>query len=141
MKLKKIMALVLAASMAMGMLAGCGGSGDSADSSSEESSSSSSDDALQVKIWDANQKDGIQTICDEWTETSGKKVEVEVIDWDNYWTLLEAGASGGEMPDVFWMHSNYIQKYMDAELLLNLNDYIDNDDDMNMDNYYQHKHN
>ena len=93
-------------------------------------------DTLAVKIWDAKQQDGIQTICDEWSETSGVKVEVEVVDWDNYWTLLEAGAFGGEMPDVFWMHSNFSQKYMENDLLLKLNDYIDNDESIDLENYY-----
>ena len=63
-------------------------------------------DELQVNIWDNNQLAGLQQIADEWSEESGVKVTINVVDWDNYWTLLEAGASGGQMPDVFWMHSN-----------------------------------
>ncbi|MBQ8305447.1 MAG: sugar ABC transporter substrate-binding protein [Blautia sp.] len=94
-------------------------------------------DTIEVKIWDSKQQAGIQTICDEWTETSGVKVNVEVVDWDNYWTLLEAGAFGGEMPDVFWMHSNYAQKYMEGDLLLQLDDYIANDEAIDLGNYYQ----
>ena len=64
-------------------------------------------------------------------------VQINVVDWDNYWTLLEAGASGGEMPDVFWMHSNTAQMYMENDLLLNLNDYIDADDSIDMSKYYE----
>ncbi len=93
--------------------------------------------SLNVKVWDSKQQEGIQTICDEWSETSGVKVNVEVVDWDNYWTLLEAGAFGGEMPDVFWMHSNYSQKYMENDLLLKLDDYIAADDAIDLNNYYQ----
>ncbi len=63
-------------------------------------------DTLEVKIWDNNQLAGLQEIADLWTEQSGVKVNIQVVDWNNYWTLLEAGATGGEMPDVFWMHSN-----------------------------------
>ncbi|MGI6117082.1 MAG: ABC transporter substrate-binding protein [Bilifractor sp.] len=142
MKKRAIISVTLAAVLAAGMLAGCG-SGDSAeeaantDSSVESGSGASGSGTLDVKIWDSNQKDGIQTICDEWTEQSGVKVNVEVVDWDNYWTLLEAGASGGEMPDVFWMHSNYAQKYMENDLLLKLNDYIDKDDAIDLGNYYE----
>ena len=73
---------------------------------------------LQVNIWDNNQLAGLQQIADEWTEESGVKVTINVVDWDNYWTLLEAGASGGQMPDVFWMHSNTAQMYMENDLLL-----------------------
>ena len=62
---------------------------------------------IKVNIWDNNQKDGLQQICDDWSKDSGIKVSIEVVDWDNYWTLLEAGASGGQLADVFWMHSDY----------------------------------
>jgi len=91
---------------------------------------------LQVNIWDNNQLAGIQEIADAWTEQSGVKVTINVVDWDNYWTLLEAGASGGQMPDVFWMHSNTAQMYMENDLLLKLDDYIAADDSIDLANYY-----
>lgn len=91
---------------------------------------------LRVAIWDNNQRDGLQQIADAWTETSGVKVNVEVIDWGNYWTLLEAGANGGDLPDVFWMHSNTAQMYMENDLLLNLDPYIAADDKIDLSNYY-----
>lgn len=132
MKLKRMMAVSLVAAMGLTMLSACGNSssGDSAASSSGESST------LNVKIWDSTQLEGIRQICDEWSAQSGVDVQVEVVNWDNYWTLLEAGASGGQMPDVFWMHSNNSQRYMDAKLLLDLNDYIDADESIDMNNYY-----
>ena len=91
---------------------------------------------LQVNIWDNNQLAGLQEIADAWTAESGVKVTINVVDWDNYWTLLEAGASGGQMPDVFWMHSNTAQMYMENDLLLNLDDYIAADDSINIEDYY-----
>ena len=92
---------------------------------------------LEVAIWDNNQLAGLQQIADEWSEESGVKVNINVITWNEYWTLLEAGASGGELPDVFWMHINEAQKYMEAEMLLNLNDYIEADDAIDLENYYE----
>ena len=79
---------------------------------------------LEVSIWDNNQLDGLSQIIDDWSAKTGVKVNINVITWVEYWTLLEAGASGGEMPDVFWMHINEAQKYMRAEKLLNLTKYI-----------------
>ncbi|MBR1561054.1 MAG: sugar ABC transporter substrate-binding protein [Clostridia bacterium] len=93
-------------------------------------------DALDVKIWDNNQLAGLQEIADLWTEQSGIPVNIQVVNWDNYWTLLEAGASGGDMPDVFWMHSNNAEMYMSAQKLLDLTDYIANSEVVDMDNYY-----
>jgi multiple sugar transport system substrate-binding protein len=92
---------------------------------------------LTVNIWDNNQLDGLQKIADEWTEKSGVKVNIEVITWDEYWTLLEAGAAGGELPDVFWMHINEAQKYMEGDVLLNLDPYIEADDTIDLANYYE----
>lgn len=143
---KRIAALGLALTMAVSATA-CGGAsgtsgaaGNSAGSTSSAAVSDSgkkySTDELVVDIWDNNQLAGLQQIADEWTEKSGVKVQINVISWDEYWTLLEAGASGGELPDVFWMHINEAQKYMEADMLLNLNDYIAADDAIDLDNYY-----
>ena len=129
MKLKKVLALVLAMAMALTLVA-CGGGGDSSQGGGKA-------DELTVAIWDENQRVGLQTIADEWTEQSGVKVNINVVEWDSYWTLLEAGASGGTMPDVFWMHSNMAQMYMENDMLLNLDDYIANDDAIELENYYE----
>ena len=80
--MRKGIALVCAASMLVGMTAGM-----------SFSAAAYEVDELKVAIWDNNQLAGIQEIADEWTAESGVKVQIDVVDWDNYWTLLEAGAS------------------------------------------------
>lgn len=137
MKLKKLMAIGLVGIMAVGMTA-CGGSktSDTASSSAAAETKAASGDTLTVNIWDANQKDGIQEIVDDWSAESGIKANVEVVEWDNYWTLLESGASGGTLPDVFWMHSDYSQIYMENDMLLDLTDYVEKDG-IDMSQYYQ----
>ncbi len=148
MKLKKLTALFMTAAMALS-LAACGAApaaggaeapapADTAEAPAADAGSGNFKvDAITVNIWDNNQLAGIQQIADEWSATSGVKVNIDVIDWNNYWTLLEAGASGGEMPDVFWMHSNTAQMYMENDLILNLDDYIANDPNMDLSNYYE----
>ncbi|MGX8714950.1 MAG: ABC transporter substrate-binding protein [Lachnospiraceae bacterium] len=152
---RKMMAGLLVGAMALGMLAGCGGSGSSDKaattaaaateaaggatteaSEATEAAKTSTMDEVIVNIWDSKQQEGIQSICDDWTAKSGVKVRVEVVDWDNYWTLLEAGATGGEMPDVFWMHSQFSEKYMDQGILLDLTPYIEADANTDLANYY-----
>ena len=138
MKMKKVMALALAGVMALSLAACGGGSGSSASSSSDSGSAdsgSASSGSLLINIWDANQQAGIQEICNDWTALGNPEVKVEVIDWDNYWTLLEAGASGGTLADVFWMHSDYAQIYMENDILLDLTDYIAKDG-VDMSIYY-----
>ena len=125
--MRKGIALVCAASMLVGMTAGM-----------SFSAAAYEVDELKVAIWDNNQLAGIQEIADEWTAESGGKVQIDVVDWDNYWTLLEAGASDQSgMPDVFWMHSNVAQMYMENDILLNLDDYIAADDNIDLANYYE----
>ncbi|MCR5157153.1 MAG: extracellular solute-binding protein, partial [Butyrivibrio sp.] len=97
---------------------------------------SSVEGELSVTIWDEGQRPGLQQIVDEWSAQSGVKATIQVVDWNNYWTLLEAGATGGELPDVFWMHSNVAQKYMENDQLLDLTDKINGSDKIDLNNYY-----
>ena len=99
--------------------------------------SCASAEVLEVKIWDNVQLPGLQAIADLWTEQSGINVNIQVVTWDEYWTLLEAGATGGSLPDVFWMHSNSAQMYMENDMLLDLTKYIKKSDVVKMENYYQ----
>ena len=89
MKMKKAAALILSAVMALS-LAACGGGSSSAPASSgsEGSGSGASGGSLTINIWDSNQQPGLQQIVDEWSAESGISAKIEVVDWDNYWTLL-----------------------------------------------------
>ena len=136
---KKYLPVILALVLSL-ILTACGGgsgqtAGEGADSG-QESAATGAADTLIVNIWDTNQQAGLQQIADEWSAKSGVDVKVDVISWDAYWTLLEAGASGGELPDVFWMHINEAEKYMAADILLNLDSYIAADAQTDLSNYY-----
>ena len=156
--MKRLIALLLAACMTVSLAACGGGSGSAAPAESEateteetetegtegteaeapaEQTADNSGKTLTVNIWDNNQLEGLRKIADEWSAKTGVKVQINVITWVEYWTLLEAGAMGGEMPDVFWMHINEAQKYMRGDMLLNLNDYIAKDDAIDLNNYYE----
>lgn len=90
---------------------------------------------LSVSIWDTNQEPGIKEILADFTEKTGIKTEISVVKWDEYWTMLEAGAQGGSLPDVFWMHSNESQRYMSNDMLLDLTDKIKDSDLIDPENY------
>lgn len=129
MKFRKVAALSLASVMALS-LAACGGNSGGDSKGSDDSSTktegegekaesgSSSDAELSVSIWDTNQEPGIKEILADFTEQTGIKTKLSVVKWDEYWTMLEAGAQGGSLPDVFWMHSNESQRYMSNDMLL-----------------------
>lgn len=141
MKFKKVMALALASAMVFSMTA-CGGSSD--DGKKEEGTeankesdkgSDSKDVELSVSIWDANQEPGIKEILADFTEETGIKTKLSVVKWEEYWTMLEAGAQGGSLPDVFWMHSNESERYMSNDMLLDLTDKIAESDKIDPENY------
>lgn len=123
MKLKKIASACL---IIMGVLgiAGC--------SSSEVNPE---DVTLTVNIWDPYQQPGIQEILDGFTEQTGIKTSLSVVTWTEYWSMLEAGAQGGQLPDVFLMHSNESQRYMENDMLLDLTEYIDKSEAIKLENY------
>ncbi|MBR5944518.1 MAG: sugar ABC transporter substrate-binding protein [Lachnospiraceae bacterium] len=152
---KKVIALLLSAVTALSLIS-CGGQSAATTTSEPEpakteeaapaattveeeptSIGSSVEGELSVTIWDEGQRPGLQQIVDEWSAQSGVKATIQVVDWNNYWTLLEAGATGGELPDVFWMHSNVAQKYMENDLLLDLTDKIAASDTIDLSNYYE----
>ena len=76
-------------------------------------------------IWDSRQEPGLRQLADEFEKANPDiKVDIQVTGWGEYWTMLEAGATGGSLPDVFWMHSNEIYKYGANDQLLALDDLI-----------------
>ncbi len=113
---------VLTAGVMGASLTACQGSAGGADSQNSDSNT------LTVSIWDNNQLPGLTEIMGDFTEKTGIGVEIQVVPWDQYWTLLEAGAQGGTLPDVFWMHSNYSQKFMSNDMLLDLTDRVADSD-------------
>ena len=138
MKLKKLVSVVLGITMLFSLSA-CGGGENSEtpeqgnvsqetpvtkESGNEEGETEVSGDTLTVAIWDKNQAGGLEEIIKDFTADTGIKVKVQVTPWDQYWTMLEAGATGGSLPDVFWMHSNEIARYSEYEMLLDLTDQI-----------------
>ena len=129
--LKKWTALGLVAVMSVTTFAGCGnnggnnGGGDSGELGGE----------LNVAIWDGGQQAGLQQILDDFTAETGVKTNLQVITWDSYWTLLEAGAQGGDMPDVFWMHSNEAVRYMSNGILLDITDQVNSSEVLEMDKF------
>lgn len=137
---KKGIALTMAATMALSLTA-CGGgsseSGGSGDSGASTKAQAAADAGgkLTVAIWDNGQKAGLEEIMADFTKETGVETELQVITWDSYWTLLEAGASGGDMPDVFWMHSNVATKYMSNGILMDLTDKIAASDKLEMDKF------
>ncbi len=57
-------------------------------SSETADKTSGSSKPLSVMIWDSNQEPGIRAIIDDFTAKTGISADIQVVNWDNYWTLL-----------------------------------------------------
>lgn len=144
---KKGLAVTLAGIAALSMCACSGGNQESTaqgntvqDTAGQEGSGqaelgSGNGETITVAIWDSGQKAGLDQIIADYTAATGNKAEIQVVTWDQYWTLLEAGATGGDLPDVFWMHSNEAERYMRNDILLDLTDRIASSEKLEMDKF------
>ena len=91
---------------------------------------------LKFQIWDVNQRDGMQAMCDAYTAKNPDVViDVQVTSWSEYWTKLEAAAESNTLPDLFWMHTNQILYYADFGMLADVTDLYD---DVDPDFYTNH---
>ncbi len=132
MKLKKVLAVAMAAVMTLSFAA-CGSK---SSDEGEKKPEGSKDAKLTVAIWDSNQEPGLKEIMNDFTEETGVEVDIQVTPWGDYWTMLEAATQGGDMPDVFWMHSDQIATYAQYDdILLNLSDKIEKSDKIDLNNY------
>jgi len=133
---KRVLAVILGIAMTC-VLGACGNNGSSEETNGNQSETeiASTEGALSVMIWDPYQEPGIRTLLDDFTAKTGIETEIQVVKWDEYWTLLSAGAEGGSLPDVFWMHSNESERYMSNDMLMNLTDKIEASSEIDPANY------
>src|SRR4051812_24108002 len=90
-----------------------GGSGGSGSAGSDEKVT------LTYGLWDKNQVPGMEKIATEFKATHPNvSVSVQVTPFDSYWTKLQAAATGGEAPDVFWMNGPNFQLYASNGVLM-----------------------
>ena len=144
---KRIFGLLLCTTIVATMLVGCGSKKTLKNDETNQVSSTESkvttepvEDEKEVTIsyacWDSNQAQLIRTMADEFEkENPNIKIDIQVNGWDSYWTALEAAGTGGSLPDTFWMHSNNIFYYGSNEQLLDLTDYIEKSDKVDLNNY------
>lgn len=70
----------------------------------------------------------MEAMCAAYTQQHPEvSIEVQVTSWNEYWTKLEAAATGNQMPDIFWMHTNELLKYADNGMLADCSDIVEKD--------------
>jgi len=134
--MKKTISFLLSLVLLISCLSACGNK-QTDDSNAAEEKSESSKNSITLAIWDSVQEPGLREICDDFTAETGVKVDIQVTPWEQYWTMLEAGATGKSLPDVFWMHVREIERYAQGNMLLNLDDKIESSDKIDLNNYFE----
>ncbi len=80
-------------------------------------------DPAELEVWN-------QIVADFHAAKPNITVNVEVSDWDSYWTKLKTLLSAGTPPDVFAMDAPLYLDYQSRDVLLNLQPYLDKNPDM-----------
>lgn len=118
----KMISIVLAGAVSISLCA-CSGSYNSNKKSEEASADVSKDVKLKFQIWDTYQQEGMEDMAKAYHEKHPNvTIEVQTINWDEYWTKLEASANSNSLPDIFWMHTNEFSRYAEAGLLADMTD-------------------
>ncbi len=83
--------------------------------------------SLVMWVWDAAWAKAIQPSIDDWTTTycPGATVRLVQQPYADYWTLLQANATSGDLPDVFNMSQDRVGYYTGSGALLDLQPYWD----------------
>lgn len=141
MKNKKVLALCLTGIMALSALVGCGGGSSSStedtskDTATEDTAEAGGDEAteeakdisgdIHYAFWDVNQQPYLEACIEEfYKEYPDVNIILEPTVWADYWTKLEAAATGGSLADVFWMNGPNIAKYAQGGILMPVEDMI-----------------
>lgn len=139
MKKKQLLALGMATVMALGVFAGCGDSKNASGGNASEKAEGGEEEKVSGEIryafWDSAQEAYFKKCVEEFNKIyPDVKVTLEPSTWDEYWTKLEAGATGGSIADVFWMNGPNITKYAQGDVLMPIDDLLA-DSDLDKANY------
>jgi multiple sugar transport system substrate-binding protein len=110
----RLLALAATVAMAVGGLSSCSssGSGDAGDKVS-----------LTYALWDKNFAPAAQKQIDAYHAAHPKvRITLEVSAYADYFTRLQAAATGGQAPDVFWMNAPNFRLYASNGALQPLSD-------------------
>lgn len=134
---KRTLTIMTGGVITLAMLAGCG-SGNAAVSADNQAGGASQGQKTKIvyTTWNENQKESIQKTVEGFNKVYPDiEVEIQTTPWDEYWTKMEAAATSGNMADVVTMHTNQIEKYVKADVLMDLTNLNETDENFSYANY------
>ncbi|MBT2215981.1 sugar ABC transporter substrate-binding protein [Virgibacillus dakarensis] len=98
-------------------------------SSDGEKASSDGKTTIKYGYWDKKQEDLMKNLVAEFNKDHPDiNVKLELTPYDQYFTKLDAAATGGSLPDVFWMNGPNFVKYAANEMIEPIDENIASDD-------------
>ena len=83
---------------------------------------------LSFRLWDETVAEAYEDSLDAFEKQNPDiTVEVNVVDWADYWTSLRTDVAGKTMDDVFWLNNSYFGAYADAGKLVNIDKLLEDE--------------
>ena len=130
--MKKVISLFTAAALSLALFSGC------ASTKAPTSTKYGKDSKVTITygLWDSNEEVGLKKVAQAFEKKNPNiTIKFQLSSWANYWTMLDAAATGGTLPDTFWIHSNYIYKYTSNGMLHDLTSVIKQSKDVKLSNF------
>lgn len=133
--LKKLVPFVSVAAILLGACADNNTDAGTTDTQASDESESVEEVTIDIAIWDSNQEPVLREILDNFeAENEDIKVQIQLTPFGQYWTKLEAAATGGDLADVVWMNGPNFELYAGNGIIEPLTSYLE-DSDLNLDDY------
>ena len=124
---KKLLSILLCASMVSTLAVGCG-----SNNSSDGDKSSDSKESTTLTMWmpplDEDTEGNFSKLLADWEEENNCKVEMEIIPWGSYEERWSTGVSNGETPDIGYMYVEMYPTYIASGLVQDLTDMVTDED-------------
>lgn len=127
MKIKKLLTMLLCSIMIFMVATGCGDKEDTT-ATNETSGVESEQVTLTFGLWNKSQEPVMREIADKYEASNPNvKIDIQLTPWGQYWTKLEAAATGEVLPDIFWINGPNIVKYASNGILLPIDENVAKD--------------
>ncbi|MFV0363708.1 MAG: ABC transporter substrate-binding protein [Suipraeoptans sp.] len=124
---KKVIVLLIIATMVASMVAGCGGNSDVANS---DSTAETGELSGEITFWHSFTQgprlEVIQAAAEDFMETNPNvKINIETFSWGDFYTKWTTGLASGNVPDMSTALPGHVVEMMDSEAIISLDDIID----------------
>lgn len=123
---KRLLAALLATTMVIGLLAGCGASKKDSDSSKD----SKGDTLRFIDVSPSPERQKYyEGVFEKFKEETGVSVSYESVPWDDAADKLTVLGTSGKLPDVITAHPLWLGQFTEADWILPIDDYVEKNGD------------